>query len=139
MTRHTTIGAILLVLTAGCAKNNTTPTATVQAPPFQKARSLDGSFEGKVVGTPRSGGKFSKVRIGMSTKQVADLIGQPNDTNTHITGKSFIPFFFGGDTHRTETFYRNEGQLTFSPSHFASGINVLIAIQVNPNESGYAH
>jgi len=72
-------------------------------------------------------------------KQVTDLIGEPTDTSAHITGKVFIPFYFGGDTTRVETFYRGEGQLTFSAAHFGSSNYVLEAIHVNPSESGYAH
>ena len=58
---------------------------------------------------------------------------------SHITGKAFIPFFFGGDTHRVEQFYAGEGILTFSPAHFAGEPNILVAITVDPTEQGVAH
>jgi hypothetical protein len=52
------------------------------------------------------GGKFTRLQIGMPMKQVTDLIGQPSDQGAYITGKAFIPFYFGGDTHRQELVYK---------------------------------
>jgi hypothetical protein len=51
----------------------------------------------------------TKLRIGMRQKEVHDLIGMPNDSNTYTTGKTFIPFYFGKDAYRFETFYKKEG------------------------------
>ncbi len=73
----------------------------------------------------------------MGRAQVEDLIGPPNDTERHITGKQFIPFFFGGDTHRLEAYYKNEGRLTFSPGHLGGEADVLIGIEVDPKATGY--
>ena len=100
-------------------------------------KSRDGSFDGEIIGTPAPESKFAKVRIGMGLRQVEDLIGRSDDEDSHITGKQFIPFFFGGDTHRLEAFYKTEGVLTFSPGHFGGTPNVLIRIHVDPNASGY--
>jgi len=75
----------------------------------------------------------------MPMRQVTDLIGQPTDTDAHITGKVFIPFYFGGDTSQVEVFYKNEGHLTFTGAHFAAAPNRLSEIHVNPAETGYAH
>ena len=139
-------GTVALVALAACA--NKAPVqpgataggpATVAADGSRPVKSMDGSFDGEMVGTPRPGSKFSRVRIGMGERQVEDLIGRPNDTDAHITGKQFIPFYFGGDTHRMEAFYKGEGILTFSPEHFAGQANTLIKITVNPSETGYAH
>ena len=50
-------------------------------------------WEGEIVGRPTPGSKFSQIKIGMSIKQVTDIVGQPTDQGAYITGKAFIPFF----------------------------------------------
>lgn len=116
---------------AGTSTPSSTETSDSYSPPAPESRivkSQDGSFDGEIIGTPAPNSKFAKVRIGMGLRQVEDLIGRPDDTEGHITGKQFIPFFFGGDTHRLEAYYKNEGELTFSPGHFGGLPDVLIRI-----------
>ena len=100
--------------------------------------SSDG-FKGEIIGYPAPGSKFSRVAIGMPIREVEDRIGSPSDTAAHITGKAFIPFYFGGDTSMTELFYKGEGQLSFTPANFGSSDLRLERIIVNRNEIGYAH
>jgi len=137
--------AILIFALSGCSsqpvtsKSTTSPstaTADSTAANVKKVKSEDGSFDGVIIGTPAPASKFAKLRIGMTQRQVEDLIGRPDDEDSHITGKAFIPFFFGGDTHRLEAFYKNEGQLTYSPTHFGGNANVLMRIQVNTQATG---
>ena len=99
-------------------------------------KSADGLIEGEIVGTPAPGSKFDKLQIGMTLEQVEKLIGQPNDKDSRITGKQYQPFYFGGDTQRTEAFYKGEGQLTFSNLHPDSAADTLIRIIANPNATG---
>jgi len=99
-------------------------------------KSEDGLIKGEVVGTPTPESKFAKLKIGMTLEQVENLIGRPNSTDSRITGKQYQPFYFGGDTQRTEAFYKNEGQLTFSNMHPDSAADTLIRIMVNPNATG---
>jgi hypothetical protein len=95
---------------------------------------------GEVVGTAAPGSSFAKLKLGMYSKEVTDLVGQPNDQKIYMTGKAWIPFHFGGDNSRTEYHYKGQGVLTFANG----GINdmasmKLIKITNNPNESGYVH
>jgi hypothetical protein len=80
---------------------------------------------------------FAKVQMGMSMKEVYDLIGQPTDTSAHITGKQFNPFYYGGDTHRVEAMYKGQGRIVFSRSSAFEGDMRVIEIIYNPDESGY--
>src|SRR3977135_2194722 len=80
----------------------------------RKVKSKDGKGDGEIFGTPAAKSKFAKLQIGMSRTAAEKLIGVPDDSDTHITGRSFTPFYFGGDTQRYEAFYKNEGQLTYS-------------------------
>jgi hypothetical protein len=42
------------------------------------------------------------------------IMGQPNDQGAHITGKAFIPFYFGSDRYRYEVTYKGQGRLLFA-------------------------
>lgn len=95
-------------------------------------------YEGEITGRPAPGSKFTKLEIGMSLKQVTDLIGQPSDQGAYITGKAFIPFFFGGDTHRQELVYKNQGRLIFAGGSMGDlGGAYLIWIIHNAGEPAY--
>ncbi|HSD36195.1 MAG TPA: hypothetical protein VLC92_01735 [Rhodocyclaceae bacterium] len=94
-----------------------------------------GDVEGEITGKPAPGSKFGKLKIGMSMKQVADLIGQPSDQGAYVTGKAFIPFYFGGDRHRYEAVYKNTGRLIFAGGDIGDwGSGHLIWIIHNPHE-----
>jgi hypothetical protein len=96
------------------------------------------SDEGQVVGTPAAGSKFSKIKPGMYSKEVTDLIGQPTDQKAYQTGKAFIPFHFGRDNYRVAYLYKGEGELTFSGGGMGDvGSLKLIKITVNTQEPGY--
>ena len=60
-------------------------------------------WEGDITGKPAANSKFTKLQIGMGMRQVTDLVGQPTDQGAYITGKAFIPFFFGGDRIATSS------------------------------------
>lgn len=79
---------------------------------------------------------LAKIELGMDMKQVFDAIGVPTDTASHVTGKSFIPLYIGGDTSRSVSLYKGQGRVVFSrKSAFGSDLRV-IKIEYDPNESG---
>jgi hypothetical protein len=129
------ISAVCLIPLIGCASLQKTETAKVSAD-IRIVKSADGLINGEIVGIPAPGSKFDKLQIGMTLEQVENLIGQPNKTDSRITGKQYQPFYFGGDTQRTEAFYKGEGQLTFSNMHPDNAADTLIRIMVNPNATG---
>lgn len=95
---------------------------------------------GEVATAPAASSFFSKVKVGMYSKQVMDLIGAPTDQKSYQTGKAFIPFHFGGDNYRTEYHYKGEGTLTFSGGGMGDiGSLKLIKINPDPDETGYVH
>jgi len=98
--------------------------------------SADGLIKGEIFGTPAPASKFSQLQIGMTIKQVENLIGHPDSSDSRITGKQYQPFYFGGDTQRTEAFYKGEGQLTYSNIKQDSAPDTLIRIRVNPYATG---
>lgn len=103
----------------------------------QKVKGL-GDWEGEITGKPAPGSKFSKLQIGMPMKQVTDLIGQPTDQGAYITGKAFIPFFFGSDRYRHEMVYKGLGRLILAGGSMGDFTSAhLIWIIHNANEGGY--
>lgn len=130
---------VAILVLAGCDAQPTVPQPVTAQNNVQKVKSPDGKIEGVIEGTPAPGSRFARLQIGMGQRQAEELVGPPTDTDSHITGKQFIPFYFGGDSHRVVGFYRNQGRLEFAPSHFAGTANRLVKIVHNPAESGYAH
>ena len=130
--------AVCTILLFGCTSlqqaKTTPPVKTTKAKAEVRAvKSEDGSIDGEIIGAPAPDSKFSQLKIGMTLDQVKGLIGQPNHTDSRITGKQYQPFHFGGDTQRTEAYYKNEGRLTFSNVQPDRPADTLIQIMVNPD------
>jgi len=138
------IAAINVIFLFGCASQHKTETTTLKRarPPsaaksaVRPAMSADGLIKGEIVGTPAPSSKFSRLQIGMTLKQVTLLIGPPNRSDSRITGKQYQPFYFGGDTQRTEAYYNGEGHLTFSNIQPDNSPDTLIRITVSPDMAG---
>ena len=119
------------------ARGNVVDSSKVEAGSGRTVKGLNG-YEGEITGNPARNSKFTRLQIGMSTKQVTDIAGQPTDQGAYMTGKAWIPFYFGSDRHRFEMTYKGQGRLIFAGGgmgDFSSGN--LIWIIHNANESGY--
>ena len=94
------------VLLAGCGSmgGGSRPDAAAPAKPAAAAPAAAAT----------SGSKFPELKIGMSQQQAISLLGQPNDAGMHLTGKAFIPFYFGSDRTRYEMVYKGQGRLLFA-------------------------
>jgi hypothetical protein len=101
----------------------------------QKVKGIN-DFEGEVTGVPN--GRFSQLQIGMGIKQVMDIAGPPTDQGAYITGKAFIPFYFGSDRSRFELLYKGQGRLIFAGGSVGnlSGGNLIWIIN-SATEPGY--
>ncbi len=142
------IPALCLIFLVGCgtqqkadtgktsATSKTAPATTASAPGGRIVKSKDGTIEGEIVGTPAPKSKFAKLQIGMTPEEVEKLIGRPDDTDSHMTGRAFIPFSFGGDNRRLQAFYKGEGQLTYTNTNNFIPPNALIIIKVNTKATG---
>lgn len=73
-----------------------------------------GEWEGEITGKPAPKSRFTKLKIGMPMVQVTNLLGQPSDQGAYITGKAWIPFYYGSDRHRFELVYKGQGRLIFA-------------------------
>jgi hypothetical protein len=119
------------------AQGNVVDSSKVEAGSGRTVKGLN-DYEGEITGSPAPNSKFGKLQIGMPVRQVTDLAGPPTDQGAYITGKAWIPFYFGADRHRFEMTYKGQGRLIFAGGgmgDFTSGH--LIWIIHNPNEPGY--
>ncbi len=126
--------------TAPKSETSTTSSTKAKAPATAKApqaKSGDAK-EGEIVGTPVKNSKFTKLKMGMGMKEVTDLIGQPTDQGAYVTGKAFIPFYFGSDRYRHELVYKGQGRLVFAGGSVGNpSVGRLIRIVHNDKEPGY--
>jgi hypothetical protein len=95
-------------------------------------------FEGEITGVPASNSRFAQLQIGMSIRQAMDICGPPTDQGAYITGKAFIPFYFGSDRSRFELIYKGQGRLIFAGGSVGnySGGNLIWIIN-SASEPGY--
>ena len=103
----------------------------------QRVKGLN-NFEGEITGKPARNSKFTRLQIGMPMQQVVDIAGQPTDRGAYVTGKAWIPFYFGSDRHRFEFVYKGQGRLIFAGGSLGdyTGGNLIWIIH-NANEPGY--
>jgi hypothetical protein len=138
--------AMAASLITGCATDSPQPEKTAGSTPTNatknasdengtKVAGINGK-EGEIVGKAAKNSKFTSLKMGMGMKQVTDIAGQPNDQGAYVTGKAFIPFYFGDDKHRFEMAYKGQGRLIFAGEAFGSNA-YLIKIIHDSNDSGY--
>jgi len=106
----------------------------------QTSKNGASSTPAAVVGVaPPSSSPLSKIMLGMQKKQVRDILGQPSDENSYMTGKVFIPFYFGNDARRTSWYYKGIGRVVFADGNaFGGGTSEVVRVDYDPAESGIA-
>lgn len=118
------------------ARGNVVDSSQVEAGSGRTVKGLN-DYEGEITGNPAPGSKFARLQIGMSAFQVTNQIGPPSDQGAYMTGKAWIPFYFGADRHRFEMVYKGQGRLIFAGGAMGDFSNgYLIWIIHNRNEAG---
>jgi hypothetical protein len=99
-----------------------------------------GSTGEVAVGVPApAGSKLAEVKLGMTKKQVKEILGPPTDENSYSTGKVWIPFYFGNDARRTSYYYKGIGRVVFADGNaFGGGGDEVVRVDYDPTESGTA-
>jgi hypothetical protein len=108
----------------------------VEAGYGQKVKGKD-DWEGEITGKAAPGSKFSNLKIGMSRAEVYSIVGNPTDQGAYVTGKAWIPFYFGSDRYRYEAAYKGMGRLIFAGSAGFDSNTHLIWVIHNKNDSGF--
>jgi len=83
-----------------------------------------------------AGHPLAKVSEGMPPAEVRKIMGDPTSTQAYQTGKAWIPFYWGSDTHRTDWKYQGTGRVVFGTNRW-SGAQKVIRIDYDPEEDGY--
>ncbi|MBL8429135.1 MAG: hypothetical protein JNJ95_04490 [Dechloromonas sp.] len=95
-------------------------------------KSKDGTFDGEVYGSIPSGSKWSKLQIGMHQSEVERILGVTSNIRAYVTAKAWIPFYFGGDSHRYEAVYSGQGSVAYTGGSFGGGQGILMMINFDP-------
>jgi hypothetical protein len=109
---------------AGCAK---------RAPEEGRAQGSE-----RVAAPPPASSPLAKVQTGMSQREVQNLIGPPSDEKQYITGKAFIPWYFGPDRSRSAYYYKGQGRVIFAGGSVGNMTGKVVGVEYDPNESGRA-
>ena len=80
---------------------------------------------------------LAKIREGMSKAEMFSLLGPPTDQDTSVTGKAFIPFYFGGDAIATCMHYKDLGRVYVSGHGTFGGGEKVLKIEYDPQEPGF--
>ena len=88
----------------------------------------------RVSAAPPSG-PMAAVHQGMDAGQVQRLLGAPTSVRPFITGKAFIPWYFGPDRTRTAFYYKGQGRVIFSGDPINANSRV-VEVQYDPSEPG---
>jgi hypothetical protein len=160
-TRSAVLALIVASAAVGCSAggpsrpDTTAPTTSNSIPPGMNANGevIDATkvesghgqtvkgindFSGEITGIPAPNSRFPQLQIGMGIRQAIDICGPPTDQGAYITGKAFIPFYFGSDRSRFELIYKGQGRLIFAGGSIGnySGGNLVWIIN-SANEPGY--
>lgn len=93
------------------------------------------SSSGKPRGVePPASSPLAKIKEGMSDNEVQRLLGMPQNQNAYVTGKSWIPFYWGPDTTRSDWMYKGQGRVVFSRNAYSGQLKV-IRIDYDPTET----
>lgn len=109
------LGAVLLLGMSGCATTDGTNEA---------GNSSGGSGAAASASVPTSS-PLSRIEMGMTDLQVRKLLGEADNQSSYMTGKAWIPFYFGGDTHRTDWIYNGVGRVIFSRNRWSGSLTVV--------------
>jgi outer membrane protein assembly factor BamE (lipoprotein component of BamABCDE complex) len=82
---------------------------------------------------PPADSKLAQVTRGMMDTDVRRVMGDPSHSNAYMTGKAWIPFYFGSDTRRSDWIYAGQGRVVFSRNQYTGGLKVIKVIY-NPAE-----
>ena len=84
---------------------------------------------------PPASSKLAKVAVGMKPEQVKELLGDPTSQTTYMTGKMWIPWYFG-PTHQTDWKYKGQGRVVFVNNRWSGQTQSVTRIDYDPAEDG---
>lgn len=76
---------------------------------------------------------LAKIEKGMADTDVRRILGEPTSSKSYMTGKQFIPWYFGTDTRRTEYTYAGMGSVILSRNQYTGGLSV-VSVHYDPSK-----
>ena len=76
------------------------------------------------------------VREGMTPEQVQKIAGAPASIKPYVTGKAFIPWYFGPDRSRTAYYYKGQGRVIFSGEGGFGTDGHVLRVEYDPSDPG---
>jgi hypothetical protein len=82
---------------------------------------------------------LANIREGMGFAELTSILGAPTDRETAVTGKAFIPFYFGADRVMTCLYYKGLGRICLSGegAGVGGGGGRIVKIEYDPHEAGF--
>ena len=68
----------------------------------------------------------------MHQSEVERILGVTSNIRGYVTGKAFIPFYFGSDSHRYEAVYAGQGSVAYTGGGMGGGQGILMMINYDP-------
>src|SRR5262245_5282431 len=133
MHRGLAVAASLALALSACASAGGGAT---DKPPAQTAAKTATKTDAKTADVrPPAKSKLAKVKLGMTDVDVRKAMGEPTSSKSYMTGKQWIPFYWGPDTGRTDWKYKGQGRVVFSRNRYSGGLKV-IRVTYDPHETG---
>ena len=85
---------------------------------------------------PQPGTPLARIELGMREPHVLKILGEPTTRESYVTGKTWIPYYYGSDTSRMDFKYKGVGRVVFGRNRW-SGVTKVIRIDADPSEDGY--
>ena len=117
-------GLLIVILGLGCASTSTsTRPASAPAP--------------AAAATPApAGSRLAGIHQGMRPEEVQKIAGAPTTIRPYITGKAFIPWYFGPDRTRTAYYYKGQGRVIFSGDGGLGTKSTVLQVEYDPTDPG---
>ena len=124
---RTLVIPVALVALLGCAHRDSASTtssssSSAQAQPQNPAQ--DSAQAASTTPIPK-GHVFEKVKYDMTDAQVKQILGAPTSTQAYVSGKTFIPYYYGTEGSREAWSYKGKGQIVFSRNRWNGNLTVI--------------
>src|SRR5262249_24073703 len=73
---------------------------------------------------------------GMRPDEVQKIAGAPTTIKPNVTGKQFVPWYFGPDRSRTAYYYKGQGRVIFSGDAGLGSNTTVLQVEYDPSDPG---
>jgi hypothetical protein len=119
------VAGLSIAVFAGCAHKNESQPAQAPAKSSSAAKPAPAEQAEPAAKPIPKGHPFAKIQEGMSDSDVKKILGDPTDRHEYVTGKAFIPHYYGSDTSRSEWTYKGKGSIVFSRNRYSGSLSVV--------------